>query len=62
MPKKQLTPREQQIKDRLMSDARDLVEDGGGIASRQIAALAGAVACHLAALEAVIQQRTEHLA
>lgn len=58
---KTLVGREKAIKERLLKDAEELIERGGIVQSRQIEALAGAVAIHLAALESVLDQRTSHL-
>lgn len=53
-----MTPRAVEIKTALLADASALIENGGVIHSRQIEALAAAVARHLAGLEAVIDQRS----
>lgn len=53
-----MTPRATEIKAALLTDAAELIADGGTIHSRQIEALAAAVARHLAGLEAVIDQRS----
>lgn len=56
-------PLEEAIADRLLADAKTFcAEEGGEIHSRQIRALAKAVARYLAALERTFQERTEHLA
>lgn len=55
------TPRAQQIADQLLEDGQaylDQAGEGGELRSRQIRALARAVARHLAALEDVVELRT----